>query len=214
MAWSMTRWFDVRLDDVSNDRIARTANGISGRSPRAHHGAGKGELDLNYGLDTPEARAFAQRVRSASTAEEGENGDGYTDFGSRSHAAWAASIIADGAEYVRLDNVAALPFGGVPRPMPITEGDIARLAAKLPMAARLPSAKVRIVDMSWGMSADGFAERLMRAGTKTDQTRANARGEAIFDAVRPAMLKLTTDSCNILFVAGAGNSNQSTEFAA
>ncbi|HEX8413168.1 MAG TPA: S8/S53 family peptidase [Sphingomicrobium sp.] len=175
----------------------------------------KGELDLNYGLDTPEARVFAQRARNASTAEQGEDGDGYTEFGSRSHATWVASIIADGAPYVRLYNVAVLPFGEVPRPMPITEADIARFAAKLPMVgARLRSANVRIVNMSWGMSADGFAERLMRSGTETDQARANARGKAIFEAVRPAMLKLMTDHPNILFVAGAGNSNQSTEIAA
>lgn len=175
----------------------------------------KGELDLNYGLDTPEARVFAQRARSASTAEQGEDGDGYTEFASRSHATWVASIIADGAPYVRLYNVAVLPFGEVPRPMPITETDIAKFAAKLAMVgARLRSANVRIVNMSWGMSADGFAERLMRSGTETDQAQANARGKAMFETVRPAMLKLMKDNPNILFVAGAGNSNQSAEIAA
>jgi subtilisin family serine protease len=175
----------------------------------------KGELDLNYGLDTPEARVFAQRARSASTAEQGEDGDAYTEFDSRSHATWVASIIADGAPYVRLYNVAVLPFGEVPRPMPITEADIAKFAAKLSMVdAKLKSAGVRIVNMSWGMSADGFAERLMRSGTETDQARANARGRIIFEEVRPAMLKLMTDNPDILFVAAAGNSNQSTDVAA
>lgn len=175
----------------------------------------KGELDLNYGLDTPEARIFAQRARSASTAEQGEDGDGYTEFNSRSHATWVASIIADGAPFVRLYNVAVLPFGEVPRPTPITEADIAKFAAKLPMVGtRLQSANVRIVNMSWGMSADEFAERLMRSGAETDQARANTRGKAIFETVRPAMLKLMTDSPNILFIAGAGNSNQSAEIGA
>ncbi len=175
----------------------------------------KGELDLNYGLDTPEARVFAQRARVATTAEQGEDGDGLTEFDSRSHATWVASLIADGAPYVRLYNVAVLPFGEVPRPMPITEADIAKFVAVLPMvSARLRSAGVRIVNMSWGMSADGFAERLMRSGTETDQQRANQRGKTIFALVRPAMLKLMTDNPQILFAAGAGNSNQSAEIAA
>lgn len=175
----------------------------------------KGETDLNYGLDTPEARVFAQRARTASTAEQGEDGDGWTEFFNRSHATWVASLIADGAPYARLYNVAVFPYGEVPRPMPITEADMAKFVAKLPMiSARMRSAGVRIVNMSWGMSADGFAQRLMRSGTETDRQRASARGKAIFEMVRPAMARLMTDNPKILFVAGAGNSNQSAEVAA
>lgn len=99
--------------------------------------------------------------------------------------------------------------------MPVTEADIEKFAAKLPMiGARLRSAGVRVLNMSWGMSADGFAERLMRTGAEADQQRAIEHGKDIFAVIKPAMAKLMTDNPQILFTAGGGNSNQSADTAA
>lgn len=175
----------------------------------------KGERDLSYGLDTLEARLFARRAREASTLEQGEDVDGATEDDARSHGTAVAGIIAREAPWVRLFNVYALPWGERPRRMPYSEPEIARWAALMPgIGARMRGAGVRVVNMSWEVDAPGFADALLETGLESDPEKARMRGQAMYDAVAPAIRALIEASPNILFVTGAGNSNQSDEIFA
>ena len=169
----------------------------------------KGERDMAYGLDTPEARFFGQRVRDGSAAEQGDDVRGGTETGARGHGTAVASIIARDAPWVRLYNVYALPWGELPERMPYSEPEIARWVALMPgIAARLRGSGVRVVNMSWGVFRGEFADALLEFGLESDPERARQRGEAMYDMVAP-VLKSVIQSCpDILFVAGAGNSNQ------
>lgn len=175
----------------------------------------KGQLDLNYGDDTADARFFAARARDASVAEQTEDLLGSAEFLARTHGSWVASVIADGAPFVRLYNLVAYAEGSNPKPVPFTEEDADRWAALLPtLGGRLHGAGVRIVNMSWFYNVDVIRGRLLESGAETDPARATERAKNIYAALRPALEKMIHACPDILFVASAGNSNQSEQIQA
>lgn len=175
----------------------------------------KGNGDLRYGYDTAEARLFATRSRDAGPADQALDALLWEEMSSRSHGTSVASEIADNAPHVRLYNVAALPFNEDPRPVPMDEAQISRWVRAIEaVGPRLRGAGVRVVNMSWGISADEIAQRLLRTGNETDQATAVVRGKAMFAQADAALRRLVRESTNILFVTAAGNSNQTDEIAA
>ena len=174
----------------------------------------EGELDLRFGLDTSEAAMFAQFTRTASAAEQGDEYLAQMENGGRSHGTACASEIADGAPYVRLYNVAALPWGRGEdkRAVPYDEATIARWAEAIGrIGPRMRGAGVRVVSMSWGLTADEITEQLMEFKLETDAARAKTRGIAMQRTIRDALERLVKASPNILFVVAAGNSNQADD---
>lgn len=171
----------------------------------------KGESDLRFGLDTREARIFAEFARTASTADQTEQFVASLENRGRVHGTACASEIADGAPYVRLYNVAALPWGrGEDRlEIPYDEATVARWAAAIDrIGARMRGAQVRVVNMSWGLTVDEIAQQLLDRGLETDEGRAKLRGVAMQKTIAEALERLIKGSPNILFVIGAGNSAQ------
>lgn len=172
----------------------------------------KGLLDLGYGDDTPEARFYAQRAQQAGAAEQIADVRATSEWGGWVHGTWVASLIADQAPFVRLYTVTSFPGNDHPDPLQQTEVEAERWAASLPsIAARMRGAGVRIVNMSWGGSADGNARDLLRSGAETDPVRAAERGAVIDQIVRDAVEAVIRDSPDILFVAAAGNTDQTEE---
>ena len=175
----------------------------------------KGGRDLGYGLDTPEGELFARRAREAKEADQTLDSLLWEEMGSRDHGTNVASEIADGAPFVRLYNVVALPFGEDPRPVTMDEAQVERWVRAIDaVGPRLRGAGVRVVNMSWGTTADEIAQRLLRTGDETDQARAAARGRAMFARADAALRRLVAGSPGVLFVASAGNSNQTDEIFA
>ncbi|KQS54067.1 hypothetical protein ASG17_14080 [Brevundimonas sp. Leaf363] len=172
----------------------------------------KGLSDLAYGDDTPEARFVAERSRSAGLEEQLADIRVSSEWNGASHATWVASLIADPAPFVRLYAFNLYPYGDYPDPQVFVEADIQRWADALPAGgARLRGAGVRIVNMSWVSNADGWAEGLLRAGQETDPERAATRGAAMAAVMRAAIDGVIRDCPDILFVVGAGNSDQPEE---
>ena len=171
----------------------------------------KGELDLNYGFDTPEAALFASFVRTASAVEQGDELLASFENSGRNHGTACASEIADDAPYVRLYNVAALPWGrGEDKlDVPYDEATIARWAAAIGVIGRrMQGAHVRVVSMSWGLTADEITQQLLDRGLETDPARARTRGLAMRQTIADALHRMMLASPEILFVVAAGNSNQ------
>jgi subtilisin family serine protease len=177
----------------------------------------KGQLDLRYGFDTPEAALFAERGRTATAAEQGDDVAAGGENGGRNHGTACASEIADGAPYVRLYNLAALPWaqGEDKRPIAYDEAVVARWADAIKRSGpRMRGAGVRIVSMSWGLTADEITQQLLDLGLETDQDKAKTRGIAMQKTIADALGDLMKSSPNILFVVAAGNSNQSDDIQA
>lgn len=175
----------------------------------------KGELDLAYGDDTPEARLFAQRSREASPSEQSADAVTYREVKGLNHGTWVASIVADGQPFVRLYDFQLTPFGDDPGPVAVDEASMDRWEAAMPGAlARLRGAGVRVVNMSWGLTADEVAEKLLGRGLETDVAKARLRGKAIQQRAAALLTRAIRSCPDILFVAGAGNSDQSDEIFA
>ena len=174
----------------------------------------KGQLDLNFGEDTADARFFAARARDASVAEQTEDMLGSSEFLARTHGTWVASVIADGAPFVRLYEIVAHPEAADPKPVPFTEDDARRYAALMPtLAARIRGAGVRIVNMSWHFTVDNLRDGLLDSGAETDPAKATQRAKVMFDLLAEPMRAVILDCPNTLFVAAAGNSNRPSEAA-
>ncbi len=174
----------------------------------------KGELDLNYGLDTAEAGLFAAFSRSASAGEQGEAFLALLENGARVHGTACASEIADGAPYVRLYNVAALPWGRDKNREEIAydEATVTRWTDAINrLAVRFKGAGVRVVNMSWGLTADEITEQLLDHKLEIDPAKAKARGMAMQKKIGDALEKLMRMASNTLFVVAAGNSNQADD---
>jgi|GEM_PF-2475707 len=169
----------------------------------------KGLRDLAYGDDTPEARFVAERARNASIQEQIDDTLATEEWGAWSHGTWVASLIADPAPFVRLYGANAIPFGNSPERVPVLEDDAARWAAILPgVCRRMRGAGVRIVNMSWGFDKEEAATTLLQTGAETDPDRAAERGAAIYATARAGIEALMRDCPDILFIAGAGNTDR------
>ncbi len=172
----------------------------------------KGQADLDYGLDTPEARLMGQRGREASLDDQAGDIDAINELFERSHGTFVASQVADGAPWVKLYLARALTGGFNPKPISRAEPEADRWLAALPaMIARMRGAGVRVVNMSWTVVADAMASELMANGLETDPARAQARAKAIHGKVRKGLTEAIRSAPDILFVAAAGNNNQTDD---
>jgi subtilisin family serine protease len=130
------------------------------------------------------------------------------------HGTWVAGLIADGAPWTRLSLLNLYPFGDQPQPLRFEEADAEQFARRLQDAApRLRGSGVRVVNMSWGLNADAVAQLLLITGAETDEEQARVRGRALAATVRSAFEQLLVDCPDILFVAAAGNTDQTTDIA-
>jgi subtilisin family serine protease len=169
----------------------------------------KGNADMELGLGTAEATIMAQRARESDIDQQANDDLLWSEVGIRTHGTKLASEIADGAPFVRLYNVFALPFGYDPRPVPLDEAQIGRWVTTIDqLGVRMRRAGVRIANLSWGISAEEIAQNLLAVGDETDRMRAIVRGKALFSQADAALRRMIAASPDILFVTGAGNSNQ------
>lgn len=175
----------------------------------------KGTTDLMSGLDTPEAKLFAERGREASVADQEMDALLWDEVRARSHGTGVASEIADGAAFIRLYNVSPQPWGTDLRPVVVDEAMNDRWVAAVDrLAARFHATGVRIVNMSWGYTVDEIADGLMRYGGVSDQAQATGRAKAMWTKADGAMRQLLEACPDILFVNAAGNSDQTDEILA
>ena len=170
----------------------------------------KGLMDLSHGDDTADARLAVLRARTASTSEQGEDAAGEDENFLRSHGTAVASEIADGAPFVRLVNLRLLLSFSHTSVPPVTEPEVDRFVTILRgLPAQLKSRHVRLVNMSWVITEDGIADALLDRSLETDPVEAKRRAQAMYAKIKAALQGVIGACPDILFVAAAGNSNQS-----
>lgn len=171
-----------------------------------------GFQDMQAGLDSPEAQALRRLLATMSKDEVKPLIESVQFYSQYAHGTHVAGIAIRGNPAARV-LIARFepPFRVVPPPP--TAAWAAGFAHSLERSvAYYRQAGVRVVNMSWGMSS-GMLEHaleLNRVGATQQERRHLAM--QYFNTVKSAFHAAIAAAPEILFVAGAGNSNESNQF--
>ncbi|MEO0982056.1 MAG: S8 family serine peptidase [Pseudomonadota bacterium] len=173
----------------------------------------KGSLDLNAGLDTEEAGEF--RTHMAGLAPEDVPGfiKKLSVVSNYIHGQHVADISADGAAAAEVMNIRMTwPTDPVPKD-PVDEAFAEGLVAAAKDAVDFMSENdVRVVNMSWRLTRPMVEGSLLATGAEPDPEARQERAAAIFEIMRAGLEEAFASAPEILFVAGAGNEDESVEF--
>jgi subtilisin family serine protease len=174
----------------------------------------KGRLDLQNGIDSPEADAL-QRKSATYTPEQMHQQDViYRMLGHYAHGTHCAGIAVRGNPAARLvvagfnDDLPDLPF------MPTMEYAQRMKADFMAMSEYFKSRHVRVVNMSWNDDIAEFETWLSRTGGGQSTAERKERAAAFFAVWRSAVEAAIRNAPETLFVAAAGNSDSDTGFLA
>lgn len=176
------------------------------------HSAGMSDMQSN--IDSPEARAAREYIRSLKPEQVGTFIEDLGQWGNYMHGTHVAGIMAEGNPAVRL-LVARLEFDyrNIPLSAPSVERakDEARAAQKY--VDYFKAHGVRAVNMSWGGSRQDIENALEKKGIGKNAAERAEMAREIFGIQRDALEKAIKSAPEILFIAAAGNSNNDSQFS-
>ena len=173
----------------------------------------KGALDLKAAIDSPEARAFKQRMSTLKQEEVKQFSEDMAAMGMWLHGTHVAGIAVEGNPFARVTAV-AMHWSNETVPILPTEETVARGAAAYKAAvASFRKAGARVVNMSWryGPSAYEGALAYHNVG-KTPEERKEIANR-LFAVEKAALEDAIKGAPEILFVAGSGNEDNSADFS-
>jgi subtilisin family serine protease len=172
----------------------------------------KGSMDMQAAIDSPDARALKQRV---STLKQDEVKQFLEDLGAVGmwvHGTHVAGIAVDGNPFAEVTAV-AMHWSSDSVPQIPTEETAAQTAAAYRSAVdTFKKAGVRVVNMSWRYGPGAYEGALAyhNIGKTPDERR--ERAKKLFEIEKEALESAIAGAPEILFVAGAGNENNSADF--
>jgi len=172
----------------------------------------KGFLDLQNGIDSPEADAVQKRFKTLSADELHSVFEAEKFVSFYIHGTHCAGIAVRGNPAARLvvarfnDNLPDLPF-------PPTEEWARRLAADFQQISDyFKTRHVRVVNMSWSDNVPEFETWLSKQGGGADPAGRKKQAEALYAIWRNAIETAVKNAPDTLFVAAAGNSDSNAGF--
>jgi subtilisin family serine protease len=172
----------------------------------------KGFLDLQNGIDSPEADGLQKKLKTLSADQLHEVFEAEKFVGFYIHGTHCAGIAVRGNPAARLvvarfdDQLADLPF-------PPTEEWARRLSADFQQISDYyKSRHVRVVNMSWADNVPEFETWLSKQGGGADPARRKKQAEALYKIWRNAIQTAIEHAPDTLFVAAAGNSDSNAGF--
>ena len=172
----------------------------------------KGRLDLESGIDSPEARALQQKMSTYTPEQMRERNELHKVIGFYVHGTHVAGIASRGNPAVRLviarfdDQLPDLPF-------PPTPEWAHRMAADFQqMSDYFRTRNVRVVNLSWGDDPQEFELWLSKTGGPSDPAERKQRAAEIYAIWHDAVESAMKNAPNTLFVCAAGNADSDASF--
>ena len=172
----------------------------------------RGRIDLQNGVDSPDALAVQKKFREMSPAEMHDLQEFQKVLGFYVHGTHCAGIAVRGNPAARLvvarfdDQLPDFPF----RP---TEAWVNKMGADFQqMADYFRTRHVRVVNMSWGDDVAEFETWLSKTGGGADPAARKAEAEKLFTLWKASIEKAIQSAPDTLFVTAAGNSDSDASF--
>lgn len=172
----------------------------------------KGLFDLQAAIDSEEARAL--KIRMASLAKDDVKPfiEDLTRYNFHAHGTHVAGIAIAGNPAARI-LVCRLTGDAHMISEPPTKEDVARMAAAFGEAVRtFQENHVRVVNMSWVVSRSSFEKELEQNGIGKDAEERKVMAREMFETAKAALETAFKQAPEILFVGGAGNSDNDIKF--
>ena len=192
--------------------LVRPLGAAEGRLPELKQYI-KGQMDVRAAIDSPDARALKQRMGTLQPDEVKQFSEDMAAMGMWVHGTHVAGIAVEGNPFARVTAV-AMHWSNATAPDKPDEARAQRTAAAYRDAvASFKKAGARVVNMSWryGPSAYEGALAYYNMGGTPEERKQVAR--KLFDIEKQALESAIAGAPQILFVAGAGNEDNSADFA-
>jgi subtilisin family serine protease len=172
----------------------------------------KGFFDLQAALDTPEAGELRKQLSGLPAEAMGEFLEDLTLYTYHSHGTHVAGIALAGNPYAEVTTARlGLDHHLIP-PVPTME-DAQGFAREVQETVRwFQAAGVRVVNMSWVLSVKEIESDLEKNGVGQSAEERGRMAREIFAVLKQGLLTAFTSAPEILFVGGAGNSDNNVSF--
>ena len=172
----------------------------------------KGRLDLENGVESPEADALRKKMSTETPDQIHASNELHKVLGFYLHGTHVAGIAARGNPAVRLvvarfdDQLSDFPFQPTP-------DWVRRMGADFQeMSDYFRTRNVRVVNMSWGDDPEEFEQWLSKTGGPTDPAERKQRAAELYAIWHDAVETAIKNAPNTLFVCAAGNSDSDASF--
>ncbi|MBX3603348.1 MAG: S8 family serine peptidase [Rubrivivax sp.] len=199
-------------DGIESPHLLRPLGEAQARWPQLR-GFVKGAFDLRAGLDTEESRRLRTHVAGLQAEQATAFQEDTALAGLYVHGTHVAGIAAAGNPFVRVQAVSMLWSHRVAPTKPTLERARVNAANYQGIVDRLKAAGTRVVNMSWRYGPQAHEAALAYHGVGRDADERRRLAAEIFAIERQALERAIASAPEILFVAGAGNEDNSADFA-
>ncbi|MCW5611892.1 MAG: S8 family serine peptidase [Rubrivivax sp.] len=199
-------------DGAESPHLLRPLGEAQARWPQLR-GFVKGAFDLRAGLDTEESRRLRTHVAGLQAEQATAFQEDTALAGLYVHGTHVAGIAAAGNPFVRVQAVSMLWSHRVAPTKPTLERARVNAANYQGIVDRLKAAGTRVVNMSWRYGPQAHEAALAYHGVGRDADERRRLAAEIFAIERRALERAIASAPEILFVAGAGNEDNSADFA-